>query len=553
MNTFVDAKRSFRTQFDLNFSEKIIVDFFAGGGGASTGLEMGLNRPVHVAVNHNPKAISMHEANHPHAKHYVQDVFAVDPIEICDGYQVGWFHASPDCTHHSQAAGGQPRKKEIRDLSWVVLKFAGKVKPDVISLENVEQILNWGPLIAKRDKTTGRVITLEKIEVNGKKVHRVAEPGEHVPRDNQFLVPDPKKKGKTWRHFVRSLERLGYVVEWRKIIAADYSAPTIRKRLFMVARCDGQAIVWPEATHAKKPKRGQKKWREAAECIDFSDLGNSIFDRPKPLVDATLRRVARGMKKLVLEAKKPYIVKNTAPFIGRDFNTSFGHTITQPLGTTTAGYGGHSSLVSPIIAPFLTEFANASHQRNWGIFEPLTTICAQVKGGHHGLVSAVFTQAYYGDKRETDHRANSLNSPLNTITTENRHSLISATLSKENLNDALRVAAFLINYYGNGDARDITAPIDTLTTKDRLALVTVWVKGEPWVIVDIKMRMLYPRELYTAQGFPQSYIIDRGHDGKPLTKTEQVHMCGNSVSPEPMAAIARANNPFISNQMKGAA
>ncbi|ADI91903.1 DNA cytosine methyltransferase [Acinetobacter oleivorans] len=553
MNTFVDIARSFKTQFDLNFSEKIIVDFFAGGGGASTGLEMGLNRPVHVAVNHNPKAISMHEANHPHAKHYVQDVFVVDPVEICDGYQVGWFHASPDCTHHSQAAGGQPRKKEIRDLSWVVLKFAGKVKPDVISLENVEQILNWGPLIAKRDKATGRVITLEKIEVNGRKVHRVAEPGEHVPRDNQFLVPDPRKKGRTWKHFVHSLERLGYVVEWKKIIAADYSAPTIRKRLFMVARCDGQEIVWPEATHAKKPKRGQKKWREAAECIDFSDLGNSIFDRPKPLVDATLRRVARGMKKLVLDAKKPYIVKNAVPFIGRDFNTSFGHAIDEPLGTTTAGYGGHSSLISPIIAPFLTEFANASHQRNWGIFEPLTTICAQVKGGHHGLVSAVFTQAYYGEKSETDHRANSLNSPLNTITTENRHSLVSATLSKENLNDALRVAAFLINYYGNGDARDITAPIDTLTTKDRLALVTVWVKGEPWVIVDIKMRMLYPRELYIAQGFPQSYIIDRGHDGKPLTKTEQVHMCGNSVSPEPMAAIARANNPFITKLMKGAA
>ncbi|EEY78931.1 C-5 cytosine-specific DNA methylase [Acinetobacter calcoaceticus RUH2202] len=555
MNNFVKASHSFKTQFDLNFSEKIIVDFFAGGGGASTGLEMGLNRPVHVAVNHNPKAIAMHEANHPHAKHYVQDVFAVDPVEICDGYQVGWFHASPDCTHHSQAAGGQPRKKEIRDLSWVVLKFAGKVKPDVISLENVEQILNWGPLIAKRDKATGRVITLEKIEVNGKKVHRVAEPGEHVPRDNQFLVPDPSKKGKTWCQFVRSLERLGYVVEWKKIIAADHSAPTIRKRLFMVARCDGQAIVWPEATHAKKPKRGQKKWREAAECIDFSDLGNSIFDRPKPLVDATLRRVARGMKKLVLDAKKPYIVKNALPFIGRDFNTSFGHAINEPLGTTTAGYGGHSSLVSPIIAPFLTEFANASHQRNWGIFEPLTTICAQVKGGHHGLVSAVFTQAYYGEKSETDHRANSLNSPLNTITTENRHSLVSATLSKENLNDALRVAAFLINYYGNGDARDITAPIDTLTTKDRLALVTVWVKGEPWVIIDIKMRMLYPRELYTAQGFPLSYIIDRGHDGKPLTKTEQVHMCGNSVSPEPMAAIARANNPFETQQfkLKGAA
>lgn len=551
MNTFVDIARSFKTQFDLNFSEKIIVDFFAGGGGASTGLEIGLNRPVHVAVNHNPKAIAMHEANHPHAKHYVQDVFAVDPIEICDGYQVGWFHASPDCTHHSQAAGGQPRKKEIRDLSWVVLKFAGKVKPDVISLENVEQILNWGPLIAKRDKNTGRVITLEKIEVHGKKVHRVAEPGEHVPRDNQFLVPDPRKKGRTWKQFVHSLERLGYVVEWKKIIAADYSAPTIRKRLFMVARCDGKAIIWPEATHAKKPKRGQKKWREAAECIDFSDLGNSIFDRPKPLVDATLRRVARGMKKLVLDAKKPYIVKNSAPFIGRDFNTSFGHAINEPLGTTTAGYGGHSSLVSPIIAPFLTEFANASHQRNWGIFEPLTTICAQVKGGHHALVTAYMMQANGGFNETAGH---DLRGPLTTITNKgSQQQLVTAELSKENMDGALRVAAFLINYYGNGDARDITAPIDTLTTKDRLALVTVWVKGEPWVIVDIKMRMLYPRELYTAQGFPHSYIIDRGHDGKPLTKTEQVHMCGNSVSPEPMAAIARANNPFITQQIKGAA
>lgn len=558
MNNFVKASHSFKTQFDLNFSEKIIVDFFAGGGGASTGLEMGLNRPVHVAVNHNPKAISMHEANHPHAKHYVQDVFAVDPVEICDGYQVGWFHASPDCTHHSQAAGGQPRKKEIRDLSWVVLKFAGKVKPDVISLENVEQILNWGPLIAKRDKSTGRVITLDKIEVNGKKVHRVAEPGEHVPRDNQFLVPDPRKKGRTWKHFVHSLERLGYVVEWKKIIAADYSAPTIRKRLFMVARCDGQAIVWPEVTHAKKPKRGQKKWREAAECIDFSDLGNSIFDRPKPLVDATLRRVARGMKKLVLDAKKPYIVKNAVPFIGRDFNTSFGHSITEPLGTTTAGYGGHSSLISPIIAPFLTEFANASHQRNWGIFEPLTTICAQVKGGHHALVVPMLVHIGHGegtpDSPRWGHGFDCISQPLGTVTASGaQRNLVTAELSKGNMAGALRVAAFLINYYGNGDARDITAPIDTLTTKDRLALVTVWVKGEPWVIVDIKMRMLYPRELYIAQGFPQSYIIDRGHDGKPLTKTEQVHMCGNSVSPEPMAAIARANNPFITQLMKGAA
>ncbi|EMV0599905.1 DNA cytosine methyltransferase, partial [Acinetobacter baumannii] len=361
MNTFVDAARSFRTQFDLNFSEKIIVDFFAGGGGASTGLEMGLNRPVYVAVNHNPKAISMHEANHPHAKHYVQDVFAVDPIDICDGHQVGWFHASPDCTHHSQAAGGQPRKKEIRDLSWVVLKFAGKVKPDVISLENVKQILGWGPLIAKRDKATGRVITLDKININGKKVNRIAEPGERVPRHNQFLVPNPKKKGKTWKHFVRSLEQLGYEVEWQKnIIAADFGAPTKRERLFLIARCDGQPIVWPEKYFSKKPKGNLKKWRSTVECVDFSDLGNSIFDRPQgPLADATLKRIAKGIQKYVIETKEPFFVNSATPFIGRDFRTSFGHDIREPLATTTAGYGGHSSLISPILVPFITEFANA--------------------------------------------------------------------------------------------------------------------------------------------------------------------------------------------------
>ncbi len=589
MTSYVDYSKSFKTQFALNFSQKIIVDFFAGGGGASTGLEIGLNRPVYVAVNHNPKAISMHEANHPHAKHYVQDVFAVDPVEICDGYPVGWFHASPDCTHHSQAAGGQPRKKEIRDLAWVILKFAGKVKPDVITMENVKQMLNWGSLIAKRDKTTGRVITLDKIEVDGKKAFRVAEPGERVPRHNQFLVPDPKRKGKTWQHFVCSLEKLGYVVEWKKLIAADYSAPTTRERLFLVARCDGKAIIWPEPTHYKQPKRGQKKWRSAAECIDFSDLGKSIFDRPKPLADATLKRIARGLKKFVIDAEKPYLVNSATPFISRDFGTSTGHSIDEPLATVTSAFGGHSALVSPILAPFLTEFANASQQRNWSVDQPLSTICAQVKGGHHAvvsaymmqanggfnetdgrnlneplttitntgsqqqLVSAVFTQAFYGDKTNSDHRADSLESPLRTITTENRHSIVSATLSKENYEGALRVAAFLINYYGNGEPRDITAPLDTITTKDRLALVTVWIKGEPWVIVDIRMRMLHPRELYKAQGFPDSYIIEHGHDGASLSKKDQVHMVGNSVSPCPMAAIARANDPFnISTVLKEA-
>lgn len=515
----LDSSRLFKTQYGLNFSEKIIVDFFAGGGGASTGLEMGLNRTVNVAVNHNPKAIAMHEANHPHTIHYVQDVFAVDPVEICDGYQVGWFHASPDCTHHSQAAGGQPRKKEIRDLAWVIPKFAGKVRPDVISMENVRQMLNWGPLIAKRDKATGRVITLEKIEVNGKLVNRVAEPGEVVPRNLQFLIPDPKRIGQTWKRFIKTLEGIGYVVEWRaNIVAADFGAGTIRSRLFLIARCDGKPIVWPEQYFAKQPKAKQKKWIPTSDSIDWSDLGNSIFNRPKgPLVPATLKRLAKGLKRFVIDAENPYFVNSATPFICRDFNTSVGHSITEPLATTTASYGGHSQLVCPILAPYLTEFANASQQRNWSIDQPLSTICAQVKGGHHGLVTA--------------------------------------KLSKDDFEGALRVAAFLINYYGNGNARDITAPMDTLTTKDRLALVTVWIKGDPWVIVDICLRMLKPRELYKAQGFPDSYIIDPIYDGKRLSKKDQVHMCGNSVSPLPMAAIARANDPFsvVSEKVKGAA
>ncbi len=633
----IDTTRSFKIQYGLNFTNEIVIDLFAGGGGASTGLEIGLNRTVYSAINHNPKAISMHTANHPHARHFVQDVFAVDPLEATGGQPVGWMHASPDCTHHSQAAGGQPRSKEIRDLSWVAVKFAGKVRPRVISLENVKQILNWGPLVAKRCKKTGRVMRLDGT---------VAASGEHTPRHDQFLVPDPTRKGQTWRDFVGSLQALGYVVEWRIMRACDYGAPTTRERLFMVARCDGQPIVWPEPTHAQKPQKGQKKWRSAAECIDFSDLGKSIFDRKKPLADATQRRIAKGLKRFVLDAAQPYIVTNTtgsnpkpitdplatvtaagnqllatpvlAPFVGRDFRTGVGHSITDPLATVTASAGGgHSSLVTPLliqaghgegtpdkprwshgindiasplgtitasggggrslVAPVIVKFrhdsigqsvadplptitsggnckrpAGAPHalgiasaymmQCNGGfnhtvgkdLRDPLTTVTNT--GSQQQLVTAVFTQAFYGQKTQNECRAAGLKSPLRTITTENRHGLVSATLSKEHLAGALRVAAFLINY-GNGDARDIT-------TRDQLALVTVMIKGEPWVIVDIKLRMLNPRELYRAQGFPDSYVIDRGHDGQPLTKSDQVHMCGNSVSPPPMTAIARANDPW---------
>lgn len=628
----------FKTQYGLGFNpqdDEIVVDFFCGGGGAGTGLEIGLGRAVAVAKNHSEAAISMHTVNHPHAKHFTTDVFEGDPDTECGGRAVGWFHMSPDCTHHSQAAGGQPRKHEIRNLSWIGLKWAGKKLPRVISLENVKQILQWGRLIAKRDKATGRVVKL---------TGEVAAPGEVVPVGQQFLIPDPKQRGRTWRRFVALLEGMGYVVEWRVIKACDFGAPTSRERLFMLARCDGQPIVWPEPTHAKKPTKGQKPWRTAAECIDFSDLGKSIFGRKKDLAPATLRRVAKGMKKFVIDSPSPFIVP-IANWSGEAVQSAH-----EPLRTITSfPKGGAFSVVSPVIAP-------ATHQGSDRIndpLEPLPTItCAN--RGELTLISPTLVQSGYGEREGQQPRvpgvdqplgtvvaggvkhavaaahlvkfrfddegkpldeplptitsggnyqrpagaahamgisianlvhlrgncdARDLNDPLHTISAGGTHhglvsafmerqfgasvgqdldepaptvtaggggksSLVSFKLSPEHEEGALRVAAFLISYYGTENMSGCGQPAPTITTKDRLALVTVMVKGTPYVIVDICLRMLKPTELYKAQGFPADYIIDRGADGKPFTKTQQVHMCGNSVSPPPMAALARANDPW---------
>ncbi|MFL3599518.1 DNA cytosine methyltransferase [Pseudomonas aeruginosa] len=436
----------FKTQYGLaldDTDDAIIVDLFAGGGGASTGLEMGLGRKVDLAINHNPAAISMHEANHPHAEHLPTDVWGIDPIASTKGKTVGWLHASPDCRHHSQAAGGQPRKKEIRDLSWVVVKWAGKLQklgrgPWVISLENVKQILQWGPLIAKRDKATGRVVRLDGT---------VAQPGERVPRHEQFLVPDPKRKGRTWRQFLRALEGFGYHVDYWVERNCDYGDPTTRQRLYLVATDGGFEPVAAEKTHAAKPSKGLKPYRTAAECIDWSDLGQSIRNRKKPLAEATMRRIAKGIEKEVLQRAAD-----------------------EPLHTVSAG------------------------------------------GTHHGLVTA---------------------------------EMVASSLTPEQLDGAVWVAAFLMKYHGMGEnIRPMDEPVSTVTTKDRLALVTVWISGSPYVIVDIRLRMLKPRELYRAQGFPDSYIIERGHNGQRFTLSQQVHMCGNSVSPNTMAAYARANDPW---------
>lgn len=667
MTSLKRAPFDFKTQYSLGFNaqdDEIVVDFFCGGGGAGTGLEMGLGRNVSVAKNHSAAAISMHTINHPGAKHFTTDVFDGDPDTECDGKAVGWFHMSPDCTHHSQAAGGQPRKREIRNLSWIGLKWAGKKRPRVISLENVKQILQWGPLVAKRCKATGRVVKLGG---------NVAAPGEVVPVDQQFLIPNPARRGQTWAVFVAELERLGYAVEWRVIRACDFGAPTSRERLFMIARCDGQPIVWPEPTHAKHPAKGQKPWKTAAECIDFSDLGKSIFGRKKDLASATLRRVAKGMKKFVID--------NPAPFIVPIANWSVGNVqpSTEPLRTVTSyPKGGAFSVVSPVIAP-------ASHQgsdrindpqeplptvtcanrgeltlisptliqcgygeregqepRVLGIDQPLGTVVAggvkhaltssvlvgaggPVYAGHpvtanqpvgtlmtrsHRAVATAFMAQMNGGFNTTDAKsiedpmttvtntgsqqqlvaanlvhlrgncdARDVNDPLHIVSAGGQHhglvtafmerqfgasvgqpldepaptvtagggeksSVVSLRLSPEHEAGALRVAAFLISYYGTENVSSAGEPAPTITTKDRLALVTVMVKGTPYVIVDICLRMLKPSELYKAQGFPANYVITHGVDGKPFTKTQQVHMCGNSVSPPPMAALAKANDPW---------
>lgn len=559
----------FHTQYQLPLTaqdDEIIVDDFCGGGGGSTGLESGLGRIVALARNHNAAAISMHQANHPHTEHLPTDVFQGDPRELVRGRRVGWYHLSPDCTHHSQARGGQPRKKEIRNLSWIALKWAGRVMPRLISLENVSQILDWAPLIAKRDKATGRVIKLVP-NAKGKLKQHVAAPGEQVPVSQQYLIPDPARKGETWRRFVEQLRGLGYAVEWRVLRACDYGVPTTRKRLFMIARCDGRPIVWPEPTHAENPKPWQSPWRGAAECIDWSIPSQSIFARAKPLAEATLRRIAKGCVKYVLNNADPFIV----PIANWSSSDSV-QSVRNPLRTVTAWpKGGSFAVASPVFAPLTHHGAD----RVYGPAEPHPTVTAahrgelatfaaymvQANGGYnttaaHGLPRPMSTIASRGSQQQlaTAHlvtlRRNCigrvLGESLPTITAgAEHHGLVEYTLAPEHHDGALRVAAFLMQYYSTGGQWGaLNKPLNCITTKDRLALVTVVLQGTPYVIVDISLRMLQPHELYAAQGFPANYIIDRGHDGTPLTKTQQVRMVGNSVCPPVLAALARANDPW---------
>ncbi len=539
---------------------EIIVDLFAGGGGYSVAVEQALGRSPDIAINHNDDALSMHRANHPQTRHFVADVFEVCPRGATQGRPVGLLHLSPDCTHHSQAAGGQPRDTRIRALSWVGVRWAGQVAPRVITLENVKQIRQWGPLVAKRCKATGRVI---------KRCGSVAEPGERVAVQDQYLVPDPRHAGRTWRRFLRTLQGLGYSVEHRILCAADHGAPTTRERLFLVARRDGQPIRWPEATHHKKPARGQRRWRAAAECIDWGIPCPSIFTRPKPLADATLRRIARGVQRHVIESGEPFIVPIA------NWSRDGTHPASDPMRTITAKPdGGSFALAAATLVQ--TGYGERAGQapRSLDIEQPLGTLVAGAQ--KHALVTAFLEQAnggyYDGDGRDlrdpmstvtgsgsqqrlvTAHLATlrkncpgvDARAPVPTITAgAEHHALVECTLSPEAEAGALRVAAFLTTYYGNGQAMDPRDPLATITTRDRLALVTVSIRGTPYVIVDIGLRMLQPHELYAAQGFPPDYVITHGHDGRAFTKSAQVRMVGNSVSPPPAAALVAANVPEL--------
>jgi DNA (cytosine-5)-methyltransferase 1 len=532
-------------QFVLPIEDDLVIDLFAGGGGASTGIEQAIGRHVDIAINHDPEAVALHQANHPQTLHYVSDVFEVDPVAVCDGRPVGMLWMSPDCKHFSKAKGGKPVSKKIRGLAWVGIKWAKLVRPRVIFLENVEEFQNWGPL-----GTDGR--------------------------------PCPLRKGRTFKRWKSTLENLGYVVDFKEDRACDLGTPTIRKRLFLVARCDGEPIVFPAATHGPPdslPVKAKKlkSYRTAAECIDWDTHCPSIFTRERPLAEATMRRIAKGMMRYVVNAADPFIVPLTHQ--GGDRIES----LHEPFRTITGANRGERALIAPSLIAVDNKGARTA---TWRANEPLRTTTTE---NRHAVVQAFIAKHYGG--HETP--GTPMDKPISTITTQDHHHLVTAalvgvggragqsrprgaaeptatitskadtaivtsnliklrgtskgaqsmaeplhTISAQGLHHA-EVRAFLIKYYGTDQDPQLAEPLHTVTTKHRFGLVMV--KGEPYAIVDIGMRMLSPRELYRAQGFPESYQIDRGGDGRVLTKTAQVRMCGNSVCPPMARAYVEAN------------
>lgn len=577
---------------------ELIVDNFAGGGGASTGIEMATGYSVDIAINHDPEAIKMHKANHPNTKHYCENVWAVDPVKACNGHPVALAWFSPDCKHFSKAKGGKPKDKFIRGLAWVACRWAGLVQPRVIMLENVEEFKTWGPL--------------------GRRHH-----------------PIKAKQGETFQKFVQQLTDLGYEVQFRELIAADYGAPTMRKRFFMIARCDGKPIVWPEPTHApadsEEVKAGLKKpYVGAYTQLDFSLPCPSIFDTSeeikekygiravRPLAQKTMDRIARGFIKFVLNNPKPFIIQCNhggerrpndirepmptitgkhgygivEPYMVQIGQTGFtkdrSKDVREPL-TTIVSKNEHC-LIEPILAPYMG--TNTTNHPGGNCRDPIHTITT---GNQQCLISPTLIQ-YHSETAKDEVRGQTIKDPIMTVDSSNRYGLVASFLHKyydggykgagETVENPLptvtawdhnsvvtanliqmnnhcdgkdirqplptitagdghfgEVRAFLIKYYGQGTGQDIEQPLDTVTAQDRFGLVTI--NGTDYQIVDIGLRMLEPRELYGCQGFPDDYIIDHDYTGKTYPRSEQVRRCGNAVCPPIPAALVRANLPEL--------
>lgn len=533
--------------------QEIIVDNFAGGGGASTGIELATGRSVDIAINHDPAAIAMHRANHPETEHYCESVWDVDPREVTGGRPIGLVWLSPDCKHFSKAKGGKPVEKGIRGLAWVAVRWAATVRPRVIMLENVEEFKTWGPLL----------------------------------KDG---YPDHAQKGRTFNCFINALRRQGYKVEWRELRACDYGAPTIRKRLFLVARRDGRPIVWPEPTHrdpaSEVVKAGKlKPWRTAAEIIDWSIPCPSIFERKKPLAENTERRIARGIQRFVIDNPEPFIVRIGQTGFGGD---RLQYELKDPLTTITTK--AEHCLVSPTLIEIGYGEGPGQAPRVPGLQKPLGTVVAG--GRKHAMVAAFLAKHYGGNYTGP---GSGLDEPLSTVTTVDHNALVTAHIARhfgESVGSPAdtplgtvtaggggksalvtshlvklrgtcadgqpvtepmptitagglhvgEVRAFLLKYYGSADnGQQLNEPLHTVTTKDRFGLVTV--EGVDYQIVDIGMRMLEPHELFAAQGFPDNYIIDVDADGVRYPKSAQVARCGNAVPPPFAAALVRANLP----------
>ena len=577
---------------------ELIVDNFAGGGGASTGIEIATGISVDIAINHDPEAIKMHKANHPSTKHYCESVWDVDPVEVCNGHPVGLAWFSPDCKHFSKAKGGKPKDKNIRGLAWVALRWAGLVRPRVIMLENVEEFKTWGPL-------------------------------------NRSHRPIKAKQGATFRKFISQLVELGYVVEYRELVAADYGAPTMRKRFFLIARCDGKPIVWTEPTHgaldSEKVKAGLlQPYVGAYTQLDFSLPCPSIFDTAeeikekygiravRPLAPKTMERIARGLKKFVIDNAEPFIVQVNHSGAKSDYCNS----MNEPLRVVTSKHG------FGVVEPYLVQIGQTGFtaDRSKDVREPLTTIVSknehclvEVKtapymgtnttnhpgesceeplhtittGNQQCLISPTLIQ-YHSETTENEVRGQAIENPIMTVDSSNRYGLVTSFLSKyydqetytgpklhlqppasEEVEQQLssscliqmnnhcdgkditkpiptitagdghfgEVRAFLIKYYGEGTGQDIKKPLDTITAKDRFGLVTI--AGVDYQIVDIGLRMLEPKELYGCQGFPDDYIIDHDYTGKEYPRSEQVRRCGNAVCPPIPAALVKANLPEL--------